>query len=117
MSAPPCPGLHSPVARSRRQLALTCKPAGGSTLGTRREVLDKLARFNTAPDGSPAGGGGTERIYGPGFTVELATSTDLIAQALLSLNDEDIAWPVLMRLCKELAWSMTDLESGRTFGG
>jgi uncharacterized protein YbjT (DUF2867 family) len=104
------------MARARRQLALTCKPGGAASLGTRREVFDALARFNTAPDGSPTGGA-TERLYGPGFTVELATSTDTIAQALLSLNDEDIAWPVLMRLCKELAWSMTDLESGRTFGG
>ena len=34
----------------------------------------------------------------------------------IDVAHEEIAMPVLMRLCKTLGWAMTDLETGRSFG-
>jgi hypothetical protein len=106
------------LARKRRQLVIMGPDKAGSPqpLGSRTDVAAKLSNFNTAPDGAPPGGGGTEFLYGPGMVVELPTTTDQIAQAIASINDEDIALPVLMKLCKQLSWRMMDIESGRMFG-
>lgn len=84
-------------------------------LGLLREVRATLARFNTAGDGSPPGV--LERLHGPGFVVELPTGNPDVNQAIVTVNDEDTAFPVLMKLCKSLGWSLMDMESGRTFGG
>lgn len=91
-------------------------PGQAAPIGTRREVRELLARFNTAPDGAAAKGMGTERLYGPGMVIDLSTSTEDVNQALVSVNEDDIAWPVLLRICKELRWKMIDLETGRSFG-
>ena len=106
------------MAKSR-QLALMkggLAPGENAPIGTRREVRELLARFNTAPDGDAAKGMGTERLYGPGMAIDLSTSSDQVNQALVSVNEDDIAWPVLLRICKELKWKMVDLETGRSFG-
>lgn len=86
-------------------------------MGTRSEVLASLARFNTAPDGAPARSG-TEFVYGPGLVLELqlADPGEPLTQAMVTVTDEEIGLPVLMRLCKSLGFAMTDLETGRTFG-
>ena len=94
------------------------KDGGGmNTLGTPKEFRSTLADFNTGPDGGPPGTMGTEFFHGPGISVELATGQDLVTQAIVSISDEDIAWPVLGRLCKRTGWKMMDMESGRIFGG
>jgi hypothetical protein len=85
-------------------------------LGTRKQVLQTLAGFNTSPDGGPPSTGGTEFLYGPGMVIEVPTTTDQVTQAIASISDEDIALPVLMKLCKQLQWRMMDIESGRMFG-
>lgn len=106
------------MAKSR-QLALMragTPPGETAPIGTRGEICQALARFNTAPDGAPGKGMGTLRLYGPGMAIELPTSVDQINQALVSVNEDDIAWPVLLRICKELRWKMIDLETGRSFG-
>lgn len=102
----------------RRQVVLTRKPSQGETrpLGSRREVGDTFARYNTSTDGGPARGAGTETLYGPGMLVELPTGSPTIVQAMVSMSDDELAMPVLMRLCKEQGWQMVDLESGRAFG-
>ena len=90
------------------------------SLGPVREVVAALAEYNTSPDGSgPEGMGdvvGFGRLYGPGFIAEIPTSADDITQVMVSITDEDFAWSVLMRLCRQLKWKMMDPESGRTFG-
>ncbi len=91
-------------------------PGQAAPIGTRREVRELLARFNTAPDGAASKGMGTERLYGPGMVIDLSTSTEDVNQALVSVNEDDIAWPVLLRICKDLRWKMIDLETGRSFG-
>jgi len=104
----------------RRQLALMSlskSPEGGaSPLGTMRQVEGLLAPFNTAPDGGPTGQMGTRRLHGPGMVVDLPSSQEQVTQALVTMIEEDIAWPVLSRMCKALQWKMVDLESGRSFG-
>lgn len=99
--------------RSRRQFVLT---GTGPTLGTMTQVRTTLGDFNTAADGGPSKSMGTEFLYGPGFTLEMAAN-DPVTQAIISVSDDDLALPVLMRLCRAKAWKLTDLESGRTFAG
>lgn len=88
---------------------------GAATLGTKRQFVDELARFNIATDGS------SENIgvaFGPGFRLELPFigDKDPVSQALITITEEDNAWPVLTRLCREMNWRLMDLDSGRTFG-
>jgi hypothetical protein len=84
-------------------------------LGTVREIAAIMARFNLAPDGTPT----TSNVYyGPGVIAQLPFlgPDDPVQQVLVSLVEDDVAWPVLIRLCKSVGWKMMDPESGRTFG-
>ncbi len=101
-----------------RQLVLLPAPAEtGDTdsLGARGRLLDELARYNTAPDGAPENLG---VAFGPGFRVELpfVGDRDPVAQALITITEEDSAWPVLFRMCRERNWRLMDAQTGRTFG-
>lgn len=86
-----------------------------ATLGSKRGLLDVLARFNTTPDGSPEHVG---VAFGPGFRVELpfVDENDPITQALITITEDDNAWPVLFRMCSQMHWRLMDADSGRTFG-
>lgn len=96
--------------------------SGGSLqpLGELKELTKAMAGYNTAPDGSgPAGVGealGMAIFYGPGFTIEMPTGASEVSQAIVSLIDEDFAWSVLGKMCKQQGWKMMDPETGRTFG-
>ena len=80
-------------------------------------MLDALRLFNTTPDGSetPESFG---VLYGPGLIAQMpmADRNDPIMQVAISMTEEDIAWPVIMRMCSRLGWKMMDPSSGRTFG-
>ena len=39
-----------------------------------------------------------------------------VMQVAISMTEEDVAWPVIMRICKRLGWKMMDPSSGRMFG-
>ena len=104
----------------RRQLVLMKnnrgKAAEMAPMGSLKEVARTLAAFNTAGDGSPTSASrGTEVLHGPGMVVEVPLGVDTVTQAMVSLLDEDIAWPVLVRICKSADWKMVDIESGQTF--
>lgn len=104
----------------KRQIVIvSAQPAdeGLPPLGTIAEVSDALAAFNTAPDGSKRiDEASTVVLHGPGLVVELPMGLDRVTQGLVTLIDEDVAWPVLMRLVKSLPWKLLDLETGRSFG-
>ena len=117
----------------KRSLVLLNPGSGGSDgvvpLGSLREVRDALGNSNIAPDGSgPHGYGermGTGVFFGPGMVMEVPLMDDPtvsrgegpeVKQILVTVTDEDFAFPVLMRLCKRNHWQMMDAESGRTFG-
>jgi hypothetical protein len=102
---------------------------GASPLGSLREVRDSLSSSNIAPDGSGPGGYGermgTGLFFGPGMVLEVPLMEEPdshrgegpeVRQVLVTITDEDFAFPVLMRLCKRNHWQMMDPESGRTFG-
>jgi hypothetical protein len=86
-------------------------------MGGRAEVVLALAGSNTAHDGSPRKPGATsDFLYGPGLIAELPVDQDPVTQVMVQVNDADVAWPVLSRLCKKQGWQMVDVESGQTFG-
>ena len=86
-------------------------------LGTAAQVIEALAQLNTTADGSssPESFG---VLYGPGIIVQMpmAGPGDPVMQLAVSMQEEDIAWPVLLRICRTLKWKMMDPASGRTFG-
>ncbi len=86
----------------------------GTTLGMKREIIKALAPFNTAPDGSPLEPG---VAYGPGLRMEMPMvgDKDEVNQILVTVLDEEFAWPVLERVCRGLHWALQDPDSGRTF--
>lgn len=105
----------------KRQVILTpaADPAGESdaTLGTPAQVIARLARYNTAPDGAPAKSPAPLVVfYGPGFLAEMPTSERDVRQVMVTMTDDDFAFPVLIRLCREQRWTMIDAETGRRFG-
>jgi len=84
-------------------------------LGTYDEVVESFSHFNTAPDGSNESMG---VLFGPGFTVQLpfVGRDDPVMQVLISIDEDESAWPVLTRICKNYDWKMLDPSTGRTFG-
>ena len=88
--------------------------ASGGPLGSLCVVKEAFAPYNTAPDGGP-GNATIELLHGPGMIVEMPMNQDEIQQAMITVTDDDIAWPVLSRACRQLGWTMVDLETGRTF--
>jgi len=89
-------------------------------LGPLRDVLGEFAPFNTAPDGSGAGGMGDAIgvgvLHGPGFRAEVPTTSDEVAQVIITISDEDFAFPVLLKMCRMNKWRMMDPESGQSYG-
>ena len=103
----------------KRQVVLMSSSTGGEMkpLGSRPEIREALARFNTAPDGAPrSAASGTEVFHGPGLIIELPSATDTVTQAMVTMTEDEIAFPVLRRLCAMNKWKMVDLETGRSFG-
>jgi len=109
------------MAKSRQIILLKAadvkKGDGGlEPLGSIRAVTASLARYNTAPDGAAAKGTGIEVLFGPGLIMEMPTGDDEVRQIMVTLTDEDFAFPVMLRVCREQQWTMMDPESGRRFG-
>jgi hypothetical protein len=111
------------MAKSKKRILVLIKPrdpedpsAGTVPLGTPRELVAAVARFNVSGDGSARKALGTAVLHAPGFTLEYASSLDELNQAMVVVNDQDFAWPVLRRMCREMGWKMQDTESGQIFG-
>lgn len=85
-------------------------------LGTKDEVLEQLARFNTAPDGAKPKTPGQIVLaaHGPGMLVELTTHEGDVKQLMVTMTDEDFAFPVLTRACRLYKWTMMDPETGQS---
>lgn len=77
-------------------------------IGSRQEILDTLRNFNTGPDHE-----GGQTLYGPGICIDMPPDQDPVTQMLLYLNEEEIAWPVIMRLGKAMQWKLLDMSTGR----
>ncbi len=81
-----------------------------------RRVESLFARFNTGRDGADPKGQYTLPLHGPGFTAEVPTAVNPVVQVMLSVYDEELAMPVLIRMARDLGVRLTDIESGQTFG-
>ena len=106
------------MAKKSRLMVLSKTKAQGEEmqpLGSLGQIKDQLGAFNTAIDGGASASLGLDRLYGPGFVVDLPTSIDMPMQIMVAVIDDEIAWPVLSRICRTLGWSLSDAESGRVF--
>ena len=92
-------------------------PGESEPLGALREVLRTLSMFNIAPDGSARKMAAMEVAHGPGMVVELPALSPQVTQAMVTMTDEEFAFPVLSKMCRASGWVMVDLETGRSFGG
>ena len=81
-------------------------------IGSRREILAKLADRNTRPERD----GADDVLYGPGIQVELAPNQDPVTQMLVTITEEEIGWLVLQRLVRELPWKLLDPSTGLELG-
>lgn len=94
------------------------RPGGSrpqSPLGSLQQVKEALAKFNTAADGGESSRIGTELLHGPGFVVEVPNAQTEVSQAMITAQEDDIAWPVVSRICRTYGWSVTDLDSGQVW--
>jgi hypothetical protein len=57
-------------------------------------------------------------LFGPGFSgqLPLVGPNDDVGQVLVSISEDEIAWPVLFNICRQLGWKLMDPTSGRMFG-
>jgi hypothetical protein len=78
-------------------------------LAPRKELLDELARYNTAPESRDE----ADVLYGPGIRIEMPPMQDPVTQLLLTLTEEDIGWLVLRKLARQFNWRVLDPETGR----
>lgn len=77
-------------------------------LGSRDEIVATLSRFNTMPECENG-----DELWGPGIRIELPPNENPIKQMMLYIVEEEIAWLPIVRLAKQLDWSVMDIESGR----
>lgn len=82
--------------------------AGLAAIGTRKEILRDLSRYNTAPESCE-----DDTLYGPGIRLEMPPGQDPVTQMLLTVVEEEIAWLVIMRLAKAFEWKIVDMNTGR----
>lgn len=109
------------MAKRSLVIVKTVDPAdegeGLPALGSMDEVLEMLGNFNTAPDGGKAGEGseaiGLVRAYGPGMYAELMENDGEVRQVMVTMTDDDFAFPVLVRLCRSHHLTMLDTNSGQ----
>lgn len=81
---------------------------GLAAIGSRKDIVNDLSRYNTASDGT-----GDEVLYGPGIRIEIPPGQDPVTQMLMTVVEEEIAWLVIMRLAKAFSWKIVDVNSGR----
>ncbi|MCH2135058.1 MAG: hypothetical protein MK101_00585 [Phycisphaerales bacterium] len=80
---------------------------GDAPLGSRKEIVSRLAGLNTCPETD-----GEDVLWGPGIRIDLPPDQDPVRQMLLGIVEEEIAWLVIMRLARECQWRVVDMETG-----
>ncbi len=96
---------------------------GMPIMGSVLEVAEALVPYNIACDDPLSvmprvkdAVSGVGLLFGPGLVLEVPTMQDDVRQVLVTMTDDDFGFPVLMRLCRALKWTMLDPETGRRFG-
>ncbi|MBL0871184.1 MAG: hypothetical protein IBJ18_11480 [Phycisphaerales bacterium] len=108
------------MAKSRQVIIIkSVNPAdeeaeGLPSMGSVNEILRDLAPYNTAPDSPPnTASNPIIRLHGPGLIAELSASADDVRQIMITITDDDFAFPILTRACREHKWTLMDPESGQ----
>ena len=100
--------IHLPLSQQLVILAKAETRDGSlAPIGRRSEVIRSLEQFNTAPEAP-----GKDVLYGPGIRIELPPG-DPVAQMLLTVVEDEIAWEVIMRVGRALQWRLLDPGTGR----
>lgn len=86
----------------------TATENGMAPIGSREEIRNALANYNTAPENDDI-----DVLFGPGIRIELPPDQDPVPQMVLTVVEDEIAWLVIMRLAKELKWKILDPMTGR----
>lgn len=81
---------------------------GLAPIGTVDEIVRLLTDFNTGPDHE-----GGDILYGPGIRIELPPNENPVRQMLMTIEEEEIAWMVIMRIARLLEWKILDPSTGR----
>jgi len=114
------------VARSRQVIVIktadpTDEDEGGGlpALGTLSEISEILFNYNIAVDGAPPKKesiSGAVVMHGPGLFLECIAPDgprSEVNQLMVTMTDDDFAFPVLSRLCRTHKWTLMDPESGQ----
>ena len=95
-----------------KQFVIQSRTAGKDgqrvSLGSRKEIVDSLAQFNTIAEVE-----GGDVLWGPGIRIELPPNDGPVLQMLLYIVEEEIAWLPIVRLAKRFDWLVMDIETGR----
>jgi hypothetical protein len=89
-------------------------PEETPSMGRIGDIVEFLRDYNTAPE--EPGDSMPQFLYGPGITIQAPMSDEPVKQLLVTLVEEEIAWAVVTRICRDAHWKMVDPESGRSFG-
>lgn len=111
------------MSRSRNILILkTTDPAhddaeGMPALGTIEELAGIFGRYNTASDNGVRADGSLSgtMMHGPGMYLEIFSDDARapVRQVMVTMTDQDFAFPVLTRMAREQGWTLLDPESGQ----
>lgn len=111
------------MARSRQILIIkTVDPSddeadGLPPLGTCAEVQTVMSRYNTAADGGPKKDSAiaVTILHGPGMYVEVYADDAKapVKQMMVTMTDQDFAFPVLTRVAREQRWTLLDPDTGQ----
>ncbi len=108
----PADSLADLPSSSRQFVILSGRePAGDGMppIGPRQDILEQLARCNTAPEAAEH----ADVLYGPGIRIELTPGQDPVSQMLVTITEEEIGWQVLTRLIHHFQWKLLDPNTGR----
>ncbi|MCE2966101.1 MAG: hypothetical protein ACK5WB_10270 [Phycisphaerales bacterium] len=87
---------------------------GMPTIGSLTEVRAVLDRYNTGTDGTESPNAlGSMVLYGPGMVLEILADGGPVRQIMVTMTDDDFAFPVLTRVCREQKWTLLDPETGQ----
>jgi hypothetical protein len=87
---------------------------GMPTIGSLAEVRAVLDRYNTGTDGTDSPNAlGSMVLYGPGMVLEILADGGPVRQIMVTMTDDDFAFPVLTRVCREQKWTLLDPETGQ----
>lgn len=76
-------------------------------IGSRREIVDSLAGYNTSPERD-----GDSILWGPGFRIEMPED-DPVTQMLLTVTEDEIWFDPVVRIARAMKWKLYNPTTGQ----